>query len=318
MERIAVIDIGTNTALLLIADLDHKTNRVVPVLGRQEIIRLGRGVDENRVIHKVALERLMICLENYRTVIYEQGVSRIIATGTSALRDAANREEILNEVKRNAGINIELLSGEAEAELTFKGAIAGFSNLPSRMLVLDIGGGSTEIVLGSPTQVIEMTSIDIGSVRISERFFKHSPPTDEEFAAAKAFLTVEFANQLSHFITARENVFAVAGTATTVAQLVQGHQVYLPEAIHGYALRYENTRALLEILKQCSASEIEEMGVNHGRADVITAGALILHQFMRIFGSKQVTVSDQGLRYGVAMRELSNAAPKVFRSQVAS
>lgn len=304
MERIAVIDIGTNTALLLIADLDPSTGRIEPVLNDQSIIRLGKGVDESLIINRVAVERLRICLEQYRQTISAYRVSRIIATATSAMRDARNRYEVINDIKAATGIEIELLGGGDEAELTYRGAIAGFANLPARLIVLDIGGGSTEIVMGTPTEVLDKVSLNIGAVRLTERFFKHPVPTAEEFNAAKLFLTTEFAHQLSRFVSARENVFAVAGTATTIAQLAQGLRVYSSSNIHGYSLRYESVRSLLEVLRLSTPEQIAEIGVGQGRADVITAGTLILHQFMRLFGTKQLTVSERGLRFGVALREL--------------
>lgn len=304
MTRIATIDIGTNTALLLIADLDFNSQAIHTIYNHQEIIRLGKGVDKSRRINAEAIERLINCLLLYRSLIAKHHATLIRAVATSAVRDALNREEILHLVKSQMGIEIELLSGDAEAELTFQGAITGWTNLQEPFLVIDIGGGSTELILGDCNGIHDKVSLDIGSVRLTERFFNAQPPDRESFECARRFLIDTFSNELSRFISGRESVIGVAGTIVTLAKHAQGLTHFDNDKLHGYALAYSSVSAQLDFFKSHTVNEIISAGVESGRADLITGGAMILWTFMRIFGVKAVTVSTQGLRYGVAVREL--------------
>ncbi len=304
MTRIATIDIGTNTALLLIADLDFASQTVQTIYNHQEIIRLGKGVDKDRRINAEAIERLMNCLRFYCSLIATHGATLIRAVATSAVRDALNRDEVLQLARLQHGIEIELLSGDAEAELTFQGAIAGWKNLLEPFLVIDIGGGSTELILGDSSGILDKVSLDIGSVRLTERFFNAQPPDSHSFAQARTFLVDTFSQELSRFISGRESVIGVAGTVVTLAAQAQGLKKFDNDKLHGYALTYSCVTNQLDFFKSHTIDEIIAAGVESGRADVITAGTMILWTFMRIFGAKAVTVSTQGLRYGVAVREL--------------
>jgi exopolyphosphatase/guanosine-5'-triphosphate,3'-diphosphate pyrophosphatase len=304
LTRIATIDIGTNTALLLIADLDFNSQTIHTIYNHQEILRLGKGVDKSRRINAEAIERLMNCLKLYRSIIVQHGATLTRAVATSAVRDALNRDEVLHLAKSQAGIEIELLSGDAEAELTFQGAITGWTNLQEPFLVIDIGGGSTELILGDGNGIRDKVSLDIGSVRLTERFFNAHPPDVANFERARAFLIESFSNELSRFISGRESVIGVAGTVVTLAAQAQGLKTFVNDKLHGYALAYSSVEDELLFFKTHTVDDIVAIGIERGRADVITAGAMILWTFMRIFGVKAVTVSTQGLRYGIAVREL--------------
>ena len=304
MKRASFIDIGTNTALLLIADLDPVNNRIIPVLHRQTIVRLGKNGDEQKIIDHVAMQRLIQCLLDFKELSKEHKAERIVAAGTSALRDAKNRMEIIDEVVMASGIVIKTLSGEEEAALTFTGAIAGMENAPERFTVIDIGGGSTEISMGDMACLDQSVSLDIGSVRLTERLFSDQPPSETEFYAAKEEIDKMFTGNLEPFFAGREHVFGVAGTLTTIAKLVSGQKEFDPAKIHNYPLHYNQVRQLLEELKSLTIEQIIGRGVPEGRADVITMGTLILHQFMRLLGVQEITVSIQGLRYGMALKEL--------------
>lgn len=304
MKRVSFIDIGTNTALLLIADLDTENNRILPVAHRQTIVRLGRNVDEQKIIDHAALQRLIQCLLDFKEISKEYSAQSIVAAGTSALRDAKNRMEIIDEVVVASDIVIKTLSGEQEAAMTFTGAVAGMQALPSEFIVIDIGGGSSEITLGNSSAIEHSISLDIGSVRLTERFFKSQPPAEEDFLAAKNEIDKLFTGNLEPFFTGREHVFGVAGTLTTIAKLAAGLEEFDPEKIHNYLLRYDQVRQLLEELQSLTVEQIIDKGVPQGRADVITMGTLILHQFMRLLGIPELRVSVQGLRYGLALHEL--------------
>ncbi|KER10846.1 MAG: hypothetical protein HY22_01990 [[Candidatus Thermochlorobacteriaceae] bacterium GBChlB] len=303
MNRLATLDIGTNTALLLIADLDTRSNTLTTIFNAQEIIRLGKGVDADGNINADAVSRLVECLKKYKLLIEQYGATDIIAVGTSALRDAKNRDEVTRLAAQETGIHITTISGEEEAELTFLGAVAGWTALPDKFLVIDIGGGSTELVLGTANGIDARASIDIGSVRLTERLFKHIPPLPIEFEEAEMLINDGFAEHLPTFIAGRESAVGVAGTTVTLAQLSKGLKTFSPD-LHGYKLRYADVHRLLDTFRHSSIDEIISLGVDKGRADVITAGTLILHQFMRLFSAKELTVSTQGLRYGMAVKAL--------------
>ncbi|UWX57726.1 Ppx/GppA family phosphatase [Chlorobaculum sp. MV4-Y] len=303
-ERIACIDVGTNTALLLVADLEPATGRIVTVDHRQTIVRLGQKVDEHRMIHPEALERLKACMTEYRKLCSELEVRRIIAAGTSALRDAANRDEIIGAVKGATGIEIRCISGDEEAVLTFFGAVAGLPEVPEPFTVIDIGGGSTEIIMGTVEQVASAVSMNIGSVRMTERFCTSIPPSAEEFEAAKKEIDRNLARSLPPFFAGRQQVFGVAGTLTTIAQVCMGDRHFDVAKVQGYQLEYSAVHQLLERLRAMTLDEIAALGIPEGRADVFTMGTLILRQFMRMLGVGTVTVSIQGLRYGMAQQEL--------------
>jgi exopolyphosphatase/guanosine-5'-triphosphate,3'-diphosphate pyrophosphatase len=303
-ERIACIDVGTNTALLLVADLEPATGNIVTVEHRQTIVRLGQKVDEHRMIHPEALDRLTACMTEYRTLCDEFGVQRILAVGTSALRDAANRAEIIAAVNRATGIEISCISGEDEAALTFFGAVAGLPEAPEPFTVIDIGGGSTEIIMGTVEKVEQAVSMNIGSVRMTERFCTSQPPSPEEFEAARQEIDKNLAASLPPFFASRQQVFGVAGTLTTIAQVCLSDRQFDPARVQGFRLDYSAVHELLERLRAMRLDEIVALGIPEGRADVFTMGVLILRQFMRMLGVGAVTVSIQGLRYGVAQQEL--------------
>jgi len=304
MTRVSCIDIGTNTALLLIADLDPGSGTIHSVFHKQTIVRLGKNVDAEKIIDHEAIRRLISCLIDYQRLSIEHGSVNIIAAGTSALRDAQNRAEVIGEIETATGIAVQCLSGKEEAELTFFGAVAGMTDIAEPFTVIDIGGGSTEISMGSLCAVTESVSLDIGSVRLTERFFTALPPAEKEFSTAKAEINNILTSGILPFFASRERVYGVAGTLTTIAQVSQGLKHFDALKVHHYKLKYHEVNDLLEDLKECDLEEIVEMGIPEGRADVITMGTLILHQFMRLLGIGEIRVSIQGLRFGLAQKEL--------------
>jgi exopolyphosphatase/guanosine-5'-triphosphate,3'-diphosphate pyrophosphatase len=293
LTRIATIDIGTNTALLLIADLDFTAQTIHTIYNHQEIIRLGKGVDKDRRINAEAIERLLRCLNLYRGFIQQYGVQQVRAVATSAVRDALNRDEVLHLVKAQTGIEIELLSGDTEAELTFQGAITGWQNLHEPFLVIDIGGGSTELILGESNGIRDKVSLDVGSVRLTERFFTAQPPDAQSLERARTFLIDTFSHELSRFISGRESVIGVAGTIVSLAQQAQGLKHFEMKNCMATRLLIQALIHNLLFSKRTWLMRLIAAGIESGRADVITAGTMILWAFMRIFGVKSLTVSTQ-------------------------
>lgn len=301
--RIAAIDIGTNTVLLLIADVDeHGT--IHPLEHQQRLPRLGRDVDQNRTINIGAFDKITWILNEYKNLAQQFKADRIIACGTSAIRDAANREEFLRYILSLTGIEIEVLSGEDEALWTFRGAVSGFPNLRLSAVVIDVGGGSTEVsYLGGNQDHLTRKSVQIGSVRLTERYFKHNPPTKEETAAA----TEAIADALRLFdpqdLMGRV-LIGVAGTVTTLAALDQGLKEFDIEKVSGYRLHRERVEFWLQRLLSMTTAEIRSLSnTTEGRADILPAGVLILAEFMRRFQFNEILVSERGLRYGLVLRE---------------
>ena len=215
----AAIDIGTNTVLLLIASIDTR-GQLATLVDEQRVPRLGKGVDESGNINRSALNRLIDVLLEYRAMIADHGVESITVTGTSALRDAANRQHVLHRVRAATGFEITVLSGEDEALLSYRGAVSGLAEGGSAV-VLDIGGGSTEIISGEGESILFHTSRDVGAVRLTERFFRHDPPLPEEIQSALSTVRAAFAD-VPPFDETRCRLVGVAGTPTTLALLDQG------------------------------------------------------------------------------------------------
>ena len=299
--NVASIDIGTNTVLLLIARIDARGG-IVPAVYEQRIPRLGKGVDATGNLHPEAIGRTMSVLRDYRTMIDAHHPDDVVVCGTSAVRDAGNREEFVARVREETGFTVEILSGEEEALWTFRGAISGMPDV-GKATVVDIGGGSTEITLGGRSAIRERISLDVGSVRLTERFFKHDPPTHPELEKAIEVVENELA-RAGKFDFAGSTLIGVAGTATSLAILDQGLKQFDIQALINYSLRLDHVCALFRTLRSMPAAEIRGLSsVMEGRADVMTAGVLILREIMAHFKFPTMIVSERGVRYGLALRE---------------
>ncbi len=307
--RIAALDIGTNTVLLLIVERRGQTIRVLR--DDHAIARLGEGVDKTRHISEAAYARFRSVLEQHVATIRDSKVDRIAAVGTSALRDAENRDDIIRRTKADTGIEIELLSGNDEARWSYVGALFGMENVQNAT-VIDIGGGSTELSFGDGRTFAEGRSLDIGAVRLTERFFHASPIALEEAEAAREFVRQE----LTHAPSVKKwsgspsgPLIAVAGTPTTLAAMHQHLALFDAAKVQGYVLQKLAVQELLDrLLKTDTRTVLQNFpAVNKARADILPAGTLILREAMEFLGATEVRVSAHGLRYGIALRE----APKI-------
>jgi len=301
--RISSIDIGTNTILLLIADIG--ANSIIDVVHDEQVIaRLGKGVDHNRTINQETFRRAADFLRAYSGTSGTLRSEKIIAVGTSALRDASNRREFCDFIQRNVGLTIEILSGEEEAEWTCRGAVAGIDTGGKRFTVLDIGGGSTEIVSAVSGRILNRVSLDIGCVRLTERLLPTSPPTDREIASSREFIRKQIEG-VDFVRTGITHAVGVAGTMTTLAAMQLQLPKYDPARVHGYELHYDGIQRSFHLLKEKTLSEITSIPqITAGRADILLAGVMILLEFMDTAGIKKITVSDRGLRYGIVLREI--------------
>ena len=315
--RVAAIDCGTNSLRLLVADVDPAASTLTDVDRRMEIVRLGQGVDATGRLAPVALARTMGALRSYAAIVAATGASAVRMVATSATRDAANAADFVTGVRGVLGVGPEVLSGDEEALLSFTGATtelavaarpgagggratAGPVNPP--YLVADIGGGSTEFVLGDPPVVAGAVSVDIGCVRMTERHLRSDPPTPAEVAAARADIGAALDVVAAKIAVAdARTLVGLAGSVTTVAALALGLDAYDAGRIHhariGAGQVHEQTARLLAMPQ----AERARLGVMHpGRVDVIGGGALVLEAIMTRFGFADVLASEHDILDGIA------------------
>jgi exopolyphosphatase / guanosine-5'-triphosphate,3'-diphosphate pyrophosphatase len=303
--RVAAIDCGTNALRLLVADVDRQAGRLADVDRRMEIVRLGEGVDSTGRLAPQALRRTLRALEGYARIIEATSAGAVRMVATSAARDAANAADFVRGVRDVLGLEPDVLSGQEEAYLSFTGATAELSGPPgSRYLVVDIGGGSTEFVLGSRNGAwIAAVSVDIGCVRLTERHLAGDPPSSAEIAAAVADIDAALGVVAAAMPAAdADTLVGLAGSVTTVAGLALGLAGYDAGQIHhsliGARDVSEQTRGLLRQTRAQRAA----LGVMHpGRVDVIGGGALVLDRVMQRFGFTEVLVSEHDILDGIAL-----------------
>lgn len=305
MLRAAAVDIGTNTVLLTIAE--RRAGSIVPLCERARITRLGAGVDRTRTLSEAARARTLACLAEYRELILEHGAAVVDAVGTSALRDASGGQAFLEEAERVLGARPRIISGAEEAELTFDGSVSGLP-LHGEVLVFDVGGGSTEIVLGklgAARRIVHAVSLDIGSVRLFERHVASDPPTREELARVRQ--AVRDALSTLHEPDAGCDVVGVAGTVTTLACIHAGTDIASVEHVHGTRLSRHDIDALaLRLARLPLAERLTLAGLDPGRADVIPIGAALVSELCAWAGAETVIVSDRGVRWGLIERRLAS------------
>jgi len=299
-RRFAGIDIGTLTCRLLIADL-APGHPFKLLQSDRRILRLGEGVDQTKRLSSTAMNRVIICLREWRKVVTNYDVEAIVVVATSAVRDAANRDEFLEQVKREAGFAVEVISGEEEARRTLLGIRSGLPAGVTDILALDIGGGSTEFILDRPGQKSIIRSIDIGVVRLCERVLHHDPPTAEELQQTREWVTRETKAAIADMDDYRQATFVgTAGTITSLAAMAQKLPAYEPARIHNYMLKLETIRELEQtLLSRTKAERVGLPGLEKNREEVIAAGAIIIRTIMETLGVEVCLVSDLGLREGV-------------------
>lgn len=299
----AGIDIGTNTILLLIAEVEG--GRITKVLeDHVRVVRLGQAVDKNRVFHPEAMERARACFRDYAAVLKRYPGIEIHAVATSGSRDAKNSPEFFREIEQTCGIPIRVISGEEEARMSFAGALSGETRPPESLAVIDIGGGSTEIVGQKPGSTdLFRFSFDMGCVRLTERFLPSDPPQASEIQKLRAFVRQELAKEKAILDGVRgKELVGVAGTATYLASSALGLDKFIVEKVHGAELTLKAVQDLVAKFSGMTAAQrLGIGGMDKGRADVIVAGALILEETMKAAGFSSLTASVRGLRYGAVL-----------------
>ncbi|SED23132.1 Ppx/GppA phosphatase family protein [Streptomyces sp. TLI_105] len=301
MTRVAGIDCGTNSIRLLVADVHPDTGELIELDRRMTIVRLGQGVDKTGRLAPEALERTFAACREYAAVIKELGAERLRFVATSASRDAENRADFVNGVVEILGVEPEVITGDQEAEFSFTGA-TGELHGDDRRLVVDIGGGSTEFVVGNK-HVEAARSVDIGCVRLTERHVRHDPPTAEEVAAIRADVrtALDLAAEAVPIDTA-ETLVGLAGSVTTVAAIALGLPEYDSEKVHHSRVSAAQVAEVTERLLASTHDERAAIPVIHpGRVDVIIAGALVLREIVERVGAREVVVSEHDILDGIAL-----------------
>jgi exopolyphosphatase/guanosine-5'-triphosphate,3'-diphosphate pyrophosphatase len=310
--RVATIDVGTNTVLLLVADR-RDDGSLVAVEERATVTRLGEGVDVARRFSAPALERTQACLDEYAAAVRSLRVDRVAVVGTSAMRDAGGGEALLAHIDASFGVPVRIVSGNEEAHLTFRGALGGLAIAErADLAVFDIGGGSTEVVLGTVDGGVALigysSSFDVGSVRLTERHVRTDPPgfaeRDELTRAARAaFAAVPG-------LEAGQRPVGIAGTMTTLAAVSLGLATYDGARVHGLTMsRYELQRVVGELASMPLDARRRIAGMEPKRADVIVAGGLIALALLQHWDAREVVVSDRGVRWGLAEELADDLAP---------
>jgi len=299
---LAGIDIGTLTCRLLIAEL-APSGTLRELRSDRRILRLGQGVDRDRMLRGDAMARVAETLKEWCTLMEGYQLDASIAVATSAVRDAGNREEFVRLIHRQTGLEIEILSGEEEARRTILGIRSGLPAGVSDVLALDIGGGSTEFILDRPGQTPMMRSVDIGVVRLCERLLRHDPPTSEEIHQAREWVRAETVTAVGEMTLPVGLTFVgTAGTITSLAAMAQQLPTYEPARIHNYRLARTVVEELESTLLARTKSErVGLPGLEANREEVIAAGAIILRTVMETVRIPSLLVSDLGLREGVLL-----------------
>ena len=301
--KLAALDVGTNTVLMLVAESDrhHRVNRLADLA---RITRLGRGVDERGRLDPEAAARTLDTIVEFNNQARALGATKILTAATSALRDARDGADFIAQVKNRTGLDLDVISGETEARLNYMAVSHGLRIDPAeKLLIVDIGGGSTELIRADPGVEPLLISLRIGSVRLTERVIRHDPPTEGE--VRELYATIDRALDQCDWRHRPDRLVGIAGTVTTVCAVALKLTSYDHTVVHGYRLPMAEVARVTEMFRTLPIAERKRLhGMVEERADVIFAGAAILERVMARFGLDSVTVSDQGIRWGLIWREL--------------
>jgi len=304
--KLATFDVGTNTVLMLVVESDA-TGKPNAILERSRITRLGKGVDRTGTLDKETSRLTLDTIAEFADAARAAGAEKFIAAATSALRDAADGADFVQRVKETAGVDLKVIPGSEEADLS-RLAVKRSLNLSSdlRLLIADIGGGSTELIRSEPGRELASVSLQIGSVRLTERIIQHDPPSKEEIDKLAAAIDEQLEKLGWSFHP--DVLVGIAGTVTTIAAVALGMRDYDAARVQGHVLLREEVSAIVKRFGEATLAERKRIpGVLEARADVIFAGSMILERVMKHFNVGHVIVSDQGVRWGLAWRELEGA-----------
>lgn len=294
--KLASLDLGSNTFLCLVSEVQNQ--KITKIYSDEvEMVRLGQGLSASKKFHPDALNRAKNTLTNFRKTLDREKPEAILAMATSAARDAENKDALF-KICKDLNIPLEIIPGDKEAEITYRGAISGLTTAGSR-LVVDIGGGSTEFIFGEDQKILAGKSLDIGCVRLTEKFISAQPTPQSEIDGLQNFIREQLHQIIKLTSQIPKEILAVAGTPTTIAQVELGG--FDPAKIDGYILTQQGLETWLKKLTDMSVIEKIAIGYPEGRADVIIVGVITLLETLKAFNLKKLTVSTRGVRYGVAL-----------------
>lgn len=296
--RVAALDLGSNTFLLLIAEVESNQIKKV-LLDETRVVRLGQGVHKERKFSVEALKRAQLCLAEFSGLIKKFQCEKVVAVATSAARDVENGEDFLS-MGQSFGIPIHIISGDMEAQITFKGATGDWPQL-KQPAVIDVGGGSTEVIGRLEGKEISGASLDVGSVRLTELFLPKHPCAEAELSQLQSYIKEKWREQENILSKISSNeVIAVAGTPTTLVCLEEKRD-FAENFVHGYELKVKDIWRWRDLMASMSIEQRQALpGMQASRADVLVAGATILATIAELLGAKHLKVSTKGVRYGVA------------------
>ena len=301
---VASIDIGTNTVLLLIAKIDIKSGVITTIRNEYKMPRIGQGVKASGIIKDDRIKLLFGVLSEYNKIIKQYDCKKVILTGTNAFRIASNSDLIINQIKKNFGYRLKIISGEEEAEYAYLGAISGMECTRTTM-VIDIGGSSTELILGMGKKITSKKSLQLGSVSLTEQFLHNSPPIQSELENLK----YEIKKLVSTVTTKQkpETVIAIAGTATTLACMLRKYKEFNQEIVENSNIEYQELKNLTIVIEKLKSNKMLEIygPILNGREDIILAGSYVLLTVMEIFQIERLKVSSRGIRYGAIIKYLN-------------
>jgi exopolyphosphatase/guanosine-5'-triphosphate,3'-diphosphate pyrophosphatase len=310
--RVAAVDCGTNSVKLLVADLDPATGTQIELVRELRMTRVGEGVDRTGLIDAQALQRTLQACDDYAATARRLGAERVRCCATSAARDAGNGEQLAAGLRARFGVDVEVLTGEKEAALSYAGVARGLhgtgAGVAGPLLVVDIGGGSTELVLGRGTRVLVSASADVGSVRLTERHLADDPPTRAQRDAAVAHADAALA-ALPVPLADAATVVGVSGTAVTIAAHALGLDTLDGDRLHGARVGADLVRASCGALLAATVAQRLALAIMHpGRADVIGGGAVVLDRVMAASGAGELVISVQDVLDGIAWSLLDQGA----------
>jgi exopolyphosphatase/guanosine-5'-triphosphate,3'-diphosphate pyrophosphatase len=295
--KVAALDLGSNTFLCLICDVNQ--GKIGTIYSDEvQVVRLGQGLSSSKKFHPEALERAKKTLTDFAQSIAQHKPEKVLAMATSAARDAENKEELF-KICKDLNIPLEIISGDQEAQITYSGSVSGMKSLDTKTLVVDIGGGSTEFIVGLGLKLLSGHSQNIGCVRLTEKFISAQPtaPTDVEKCRSEILKVVQESKKKLNLDI--DQILAVAGTPTALVTAELGG--FDPAKIDGYKLTTKKLNEWLSKLTTATVDEKQNMGIPAGRADVILVGVLILLATLEVFCKDEIIVSTRGVRYGVAI-----------------
>jgi len=303
---IASVDIGTNTILLLIAEIDNSSKHIKTLRDELRIPRIGKGLLVNSSIKQEKVDLLFKSLSEYKKIIDEYSCNKVILTATSAFRLASNAEELVKIIKSELDLDITIVTGKDEARLSYLGAISSFPD-EVKYLVIDIGGGSTEIIYGDKTGIQFSNSFNVGAVNLTERFLKKQPPDENEIKQFNGFVQEAFSSiEIDRIIPSK--TIAIAGTPTTLACIKQKLTEYNESVIEGSILTKADIKEFTYMLSKLSPDDVRSKfgSIVSGREDVLYAGSAILYFLLDHMDIQEVIVSTKGIRYGAIINYINN------------